>query len=187
MIGVLCYTIFGDGMKLELKKAATLDLVYEIMMDAKKYFKESGIPQRQGEYPSRELLQSDIDSGCGYFMVVDGEVAGYFMMSFDGENTYREIFDGTWTMDCSYVVIHRFALRSNYRGKGLSRQFLSLIELEILEHFYYHYICIDTHRDNQVMRHLLESMNYRYAGIIYLENGEERLAYDKVLIEESSM
>lgn len=170
-------------MKLELRKANDLNLVYQIMKDAKEYFKTSGIDQWQGEYPSLELLQHDIDSGCGYFMVVDDEVVGYFMMSFEGENTYREIFDGTWTMDDSYVVIHRFAILQKYHGRGLAKEFLSLIELEIIERFYYHYIRVDTHEDNQIMRHLLESMGYQYAGVIYLENGERRLAYDKVLIQ----
>lgn len=170
-------------MRLRLRKADDLELVFQIMMDAKEYFKITGINQWGNDYPSRELLQSDIDSGCGYFMIVDDEVIGYFMMSFDGENTYREIFDGTWTMDDAYAVIHRFAILQKYHGQGLAKEFFSLIELEVLEHYYYHYIRIDTYQNNQVMRHLLETMGYQYAGVIYLENGESRLAYDKVLIE----
>ena len=38
-------------------------------------------------------------------------------------------------------------------------------------------IRIDTHKDNAIMRHCLESYGFRYCGIIYLENGDERLAY----------
>ena len=40
-------------------------------------------------------------------------------------------------------------------------------------------IRIDTHRDNVIMRHLLEKHGFKYCGIIYLENGDERLAYQK--------
>ena len=38
---------------------------------------------------------------------------------------------------------------------------------------------IDTHRDNVIMRHVIEHYGFTYCGIIYLLNGDERLAYQK--------
>jgi RimJ/RimL family protein N-acetyltransferase len=38
-------------------------------------------------------------------------------------------------------------------------------------------IRIDTHRDNTIMQHLLSKYGFQYCGIIYLANGDERLAY----------
>ena len=39
---------------------------------------------------------------------------------------------------------------------------------------------IDTHRDNRIMRHCIEKTGFKYCGIIYLENGDERLAFQKI-------
>ena len=38
----------------------------------------------------------------------------------------------------------------------------------------------DTHRDNRIMQHILQKHGFRYCGIIYLLNGDERLAYQKI-------
>ena len=40
---------------------------------------------------------------------------------------------------------------------------------------------IDTHRGNAVMRRMLEKNGFVYCGIIYLEGGEERVAYEKMI------
>ena len=40
---------------------------------------------------------------------------------------------------------------------------------------------IDTHRDNRIMQHLLDKNGFTYCGIIYLDDGTERLAYQKQL------
>ena len=44
-------------------------------------------------------------------------------------------------------------------------------------------IRIDTHRDNKIMQHNIEKHCFTYCGIIYLANGDERLAYQKQLEE----
>ena len=38
---------------------------------------------------------------------------------------------------------------------------------------------IDTHRDNLVMQNMLKKNGFTYCGIIHLENGDERLAFQK--------
>ena len=38
---------------------------------------------------------------------------------------------------------------------------------------------IDTHRDNRIMQRLIEKHGFTYCGIIWLEDGTERLAYER--------
>mgnify|MGYP003296922186 CR=1 FL=1 len=38
-------------------------------------------------------------------------------------------------------------------------------------------IRIDTHHDNVVMQRLLKKLGFQYCGIIHLENGDPRLAF----------
>ena len=42
-------------------------------------------------------------------------------------------------------------------------------------------IRIDTHRDNTIMQHVIQKHGFSYCGIIYLANGDERMAYQKVI------
>ena len=39
---------------------------------------------------------------------------------------------------------------------------------------------IDTHRDNRIMRRLIEKAGFSYCGVIVLADGSERLAYQKI-------
>ena len=90
-----------------------------------------------------------------------------------GEPTYKEIYDGQWLDDSStYAVIHRLASIKSVHG----------IASLIFEWASIHYdnIRIDTHRDNSPMQHIVEKNGFQYCGIIHLENGDERLAYQRI-------
>ena len=39
----------------------------------------------------------------------------------------------------------------------------------------------DTHRDNKIMQRVMEKNGLSYRGVIYLEDGGERLAFEKAL------
>ena len=42
---------------------------------------------------------------------------------------------------------------------------------------------VDTHRDNAIMQHNIKKHGFTYCGIIYLANGDKRLAYQKLNTE----
>ena len=42
-------------------------------------------------------------------------------------------------------------------------------------------IKIDTHKDNISMQKLLEKNDFKYCGIIYLEDGSQRIAFEKII------
>ena len=68
-----------------------------------------------------------------------------------------------------YHVIHRIASLPKAHG----------IFKAIMDWCFQHdtHIRIDTHRDNSIMRHCIESYGFQYCGIIHLASGDERLAY----------
>jgi hypothetical protein len=43
-------------------------------------------------------------------------------------------------------------------------------------------IRIDTHSDNNIMQHNILKHGFTYCGIIYLLSGDERFAYQKIVI-----
>jgi len=87
--------------------------------------------------------------------------------------TYTTIYNGQWLEESlPYHVIHRIASVPNAHGIFQSTMdFCFQIDSNIR---------IDTHRNNTIMQHNLQKHGFTYCGIIYLENGDERLAYQKI-------
>lgn len=95
----------------------------------------------------------------------------FFYFAVENDVTYAEIYDGKWLTDKPYGVVHRIA--SNGKIKGVASFCLQWC-FEQAEN-----IRIDTHRDNAVMRNVLQKNGYTYCGIIYIADGTERLAFQK--------
>lgn len=146
-----------------------------VFVEAKQKMRESGnLHQWTGDYPSVQQLQKDMIHGNGYVVENQDKVpVAYFFLTERGEPTYKEIYDGEWLDDTStYAVIHRLASLKSVQGiASLVFEWTSL---------YYDNIRIDTHRDNSPMQHIVEKNGFRYCGIIHLENGDERLAYQRI-------
>lgn len=153
---------------------ADLSRIAEIYENAKKFMRESGNPNQWNQgTPNIATARTDMERGVGYVAIEDGEIVATFMFSLDGEPTYDKIYDGEWLNDAPYGVIHRIAVTEQGRG---------IIGFCINECFARcQNLRIDTHRDNLPMQRALLKHGFQYCGIIYLENGDERLAYQKIL------
>lgn len=161
---------------MQIRRAALSDLprIEDIYREAREFMKMSGNASQWGNtYPERKLLISDIESENLYVVFEKEEMLGVFYFRIGEDPTYRVIKDGEWKNDLPYGVIHRIAVSKNAHGKGVSR-------------FCFDYafglsgnLKIDTHRDNTPMRRALEKYGFEYCGIINLENGDERIAFQK--------
>lgn len=121
-------------------------------------------------YPSEAVIAEDIRSGHGYVVEDDGAIVGYFAFIPSPEPTYAVIYDGAWLdADRPYHVVHRIASVPEAHGV-----FNSLMDWCFRED---PNIRIDTHRDNRIMQHCIAAYGFTYCGIILLESGDERLAY----------
>lgn len=146
-----------------------------IFAEAKEKMRADGnLFQWTGDYPSDEILLNDIERQFSYIVECDGEVVATFVLAECEEPTYKHIYEGKWLDDVpDYATIHRIAsLRVVH---GMMRVVLDFAFSQIKN------IRIDTHRDNHIMRHLLEANGFVYCGIIYLKSGDERLAYQKII------
>lgn len=85
--------------------------------------------------------------------------------------TYRVIENGAWhSSQKPYGVIHRVA--SDGETKGVTRAAFTFgMERS-------GYLRIDTHRDNKPMQGALKKFGFQECGIIHLERGDERIAFD---------
>jgi len=154
--------------------------IMNIIKQAQTYFKEHGINQWRDGYPNVEIIQQDIDNKNSYVLIKDNKIVATAAVSFDGEKTYNHIYEGEWLSDNKYAVIHRVAVDNRYKGLGLSSQIIKNVEDLCLDKGIPS-IKIDTQEENISMQRLLEKNEFIYCGVIYLEDGSKRLAFEKIL------
>lgn len=147
-----------------------------LAQDARRKMREDGNAlQWAGDYPAESDFLADINRDCSYVITDDSDIiVGTFAFIPGPDPTYARIYSGEW-FDATqpYYVIHRIAGR-----RGASGVFEAM--LSFCFSITYN-IRIDTHRSNSIMRHLLQKHGFAYCGIIYLANGDERLAFQKIL------
>ena len=157
-----------------------LDQIVEIIELSKKYLKETKVDQWQDGYPAKEDLRRDIESGNSYVLTNKDEIVATTVISLDGESTYNSIFNGEWITNEEYIVMHRVAVHDKYKGKGIFKELIIDAESLALNKGISS-IKIDTHRDNISMQRAVVKNDFQKCGIIYLEDGSERIAFEKVL------
>lgn len=167
-------------MEFRQAKISDLDQIVEIIELSKKYLKETKVDQWQDGYPAKEDLRRDIESGNSYVLTNKDEIVATTVISLDGESTYNSIFNGEWITNEDYIVIHRVAVHDKYKGKGIFKELIKEAESLALNKGISS-IKIDTHRDNISMQRAVVKNDFKKCGIIYLEEGSERIAFEKVL------
>lgn len=160
-------------MNIDFRKACIQDMkqILHILDVARLNMRKANNPnQWDKNYPSQLDITQDIESGVGWVGVSDDEIVLYFALIESPDKTYTTI-KGSWIGDDDYLVIHRLAVLYPKRHLGQK-------VIEFALSFGYD-IKVDTHKDNIPMQKLLANQGFNYCGIIYLENKEERLAYQK--------
>jgi len=143
--------------------------ILAVYKTARAFMKITGKPTQWGNnYPDKEILEEDIFLKRLYVFEEENEIVGAFVYFVGDEPTY-EIIDGAWRDNSSYGVIHRVA--NSGKIKGLVKKIVDFTNNEHLR--------IDTHEDNKVMQHVLQKIGFYRCGIIKLEDGQDRIAYEK--------
>lgn len=161
---------------IEIRKTnpAEIETLMDIFEQAKRIMRKAGnMKQWTGNYPPAELVMRDIENGNSYVCLDDtGEIIGTFAFICGNDPTYAHIYEGSWVEDTQpYGVIHRLA--STEDSKGVAAACLKWCYKQIPN------LRADTHRDNHILQHILRKHGFQYCGIIYLTNGDERLAFQK--------
>lgn len=158
-------------MEIRKTRAEDTDRLMEIFAAARKFMREHGNHEQWADgRPFRHDIEADIKDECSYVCVHRGEVVGTLRFTVGDDPTYKKI-DGEWLTDGSYAVAHRVASSGQVKGTG---EFMLRWALE-----QYPCLRIDTHRDNYVMKNLLNKLGFTFCGVIYLADGAPRDAYEK--------
>lgn len=157
-------------------KPSDISAIMLVMEAAKKIMRSSDNMHQWGDgYPSEAVIYSDMEKHGGFVIEDEGCIVGYFAFLPSPDPTYSKIYDGAWLDDTQpYHVVHRIASYPEAHG----------IFSSIMNFCFSHdaNIRIDTHKDNHIMQHNMIKHGFTYCGIIYIANGDERLAYQKTTV-----
>ena len=167
-------------LKMQIRKAQLTDLehIRKVYDAAKQYMDRTGNPnQWKIGHPPRDVLEADIAIDQLYVCEEAGNICGVFMFAIMDDMTYH-VIDGAWKNDEPYGVIHRIA--SDGTRKGVFTTALDYATEQVKKAGLQN-LRIDTHHDNKTMQHVVTKHGYERCGIIHLENGSPRIAYQLVL------
>lgn len=157
---------------IRLAKPADLPEILKIYEAARQFMAQNGNASQWGRaYPPRERIEADIRGGCLYVEEAEGKPAGVFAFLLGPEPNYERI-DGAWRNSLPYGTIHRVA--SDGRVPGFFGRCMEFCKKQTAN------LRIDTHEENKVMRHLIEKSGFAECGIIRVEDGSPRIAYQYV-------
>ena len=172
-----------------------VERILEIIEKAKIELRKLGLDQWQNGYPDREVIENDVKNGISYVLedIEKNEnelksenfikILGTIVLSPKKEEPYSKI-EGKWITDDDYIVIHRLAVDSETKNKGIATKILEFSEKECIKNKILS-IKADTHGNNEPMKRFLEKNGFSYCGVIYLDRepdvGEKRIAYEKII------
>ncbi len=156
--------------RLRNAKNGDLDRILEIYAYARNFMANTGNPNQWGtNHPPVETLRDDIEKQLLHVLEDDAGIHGVFYFYIGSDPTYAYMENGSWRSGTSYGTIHRIA---GDGSGGILKAAVDFAKQQI------GHIRIDTHQDNTVMQRALAKLGFSKRGIIYLENGDPRIAYD---------
>ncbi len=151
-----------------------LDILMHLYENARTFMRSHGNPTQWGTtYPEKDLILSDIESGHSYVCEEHDKIIATFYYANEADADYNTIYEGDWLNHLPYGVVHRITSDGTVRGTASFCLNWALKQCGNLK--------IDTHENNTVMQHMLKKNGFTYCGLIYLEDGTKRLAYQKIL------
>ncbi len=151
---------------------ADVPVVMNVIEDARQLMRNSGnYTQWINGYPSIEVIENDIESNQAFLCVLDTKIVGYFCFMIGDEPNYHKIENGNWLNHNSYGVIHRLASSGEVRGVA---QFCFDWAFTRINN-----IRVDTNNTNLPMQNFLKKNDFTYCGVIYVNDGSPRDAFQK--------
>ena len=158
---------------IEKATLSQLPKIMSVYANARQFMAQNGNPDQWGTaYPSEAMIRQDILNGKSYVNSCGDRICAVFYFAVEADPTYGYI-EGAWLNDAPYGVIHRIAVGES--SKGVAAECFAFAS-ERCEN-----IRIDTHEKNIPMQRCLAKNGFTRCGIIYLENGDPRIAYQKVI------
>ncbi len=127
-----------------------------------------GIHQWDELYPTSLDLQTDIERGEMYLLIIEGSIASVVVLN---EFQQTEYLDGQWQETAGRpAVVHRLCVHPAFWGQGLATKTMELSH-QLLMKTGYSSVRLDAFSLNPSALKLYARLGYRNAGTIMLRKG----------------
>lgn len=155
-----------------VEKATHIDLekLYAITKNCAKHLIEKGIFQWNDFYPSKTILQNDIDLQQIWKLVVENEIIGLIVLTEIEDEEYKNV---KWlTKNSKNLYIHRLAVDPKFQGKGYAQKIMDFAENYAQENNYKS-IRLDTFSQNTRNQQFYKKRYYIQLESIFFPNQSE--------------
>ena len=159
-----------------------IDEVMKAVEDSREVLRLQGNGQWQDGYPNRDTFLQDIQNQTLYVLLDDNDpsiLVGVCALTYYEED-YDHLYEGQWLTSLPYMVMHRVAIKKEYKGKGIGKKLFDIFLIEAKKQGY-HSLRIDTHEGNDIMRHILSLYDFTFCGRAILPPTKDRMVFEKVI------
>lgn len=156
-------------MQLEIHPArdGSVDSVMELVNACIVAMRSQGIEQWDEVYPDRQTFSSDLAAGELYTAVLDGQLAGIFVLNAHQDPEYAEV---SWTLPGTVAVVHRLMVHPNAQQRGVAAKLMEFAENRAVA-LSRQVIRLDAFSKNPGALRLYEKIGYRLAGTVTFRKG----------------
>jgi len=128
-------------------------------------------------YPTREIIEKDIDDGYAFGFFHLKELRGYIVLNEEYSPEYNSL---EWKdKNGTSLIIHRLSIKADCQGQGIAKQMMIFAE-EYAKRNNYTSIKLDAFLHNKAALSLYENLGYTEVGTVTFRKGEFN-CYEKVL------
>jgi ribosomal protein S18 acetylase RimI-like enzyme len=160
-----------SGYYLPIRKAVAADFpaIYALYQLAIASMHDAGIDQWDEQYPDAKILKADIDSGCSFVALEDGQIFAVFVINQTGDPEYEE---GHWRYPhAAFAVIHRLCLHPAYWGRGTGTQLMLAAE-GLIRAMGLETVRLDAFSQNPPALQLYRRLGYQQVGFVTFRKGK---------------
>ncbi len=161
-------------------KLSDVETLHSLTRECAQYLIKQGIFQWNENYPSKEVLQNDIEQEQIWKLVVENEIAGIIVLTEIEDVEYKNV---KWltTNQCN-LYVHRLAVHPKFQKKGYAQKLMNFAE-EFAQQNGYTSIRLDTFSQNIRNQRFYERRGYEKLERIYFPKQSEHpfFCYELVL------
>lgn len=145
---------------------ADLPVILQIIEKVKQAMLAGGNPQWDSDYPGEKEYAGDIQKG-ELFADIDeeGRIRGFMCVN---ATLSKEYADVVWETPAPSLCVHRLAVATDCRGRGIANLLFDFAETYGRE-LGYKSMHIDTFTPNRAAQRLFVGRGYRFVGEIYMK------------------
>jgi ribosomal protein S18 acetylase RimI-like enzyme len=164
-----------------LAQAHHLEQVFHNLTASNKNLLTQGIYQWDDTYPSRALLEADIQSKTMFVLLENHQVIASVSVDTKQPAVYSEIF---WNpVTSNPLMVHRLCVAPEKQGQGLGRRMLEFVETYAKEKSH-DCIRVDVHTQNKAALATYENRNFKRLGEVFFpRRNVPFVCMEKVLME----